>query len=55
MSLVRSFFASNKRLSQRITPDHFHEANVFAAYHKIGAMLLSHPDTKIVLDVGAGK
>jgi SAM-dependent methyltransferase len=55
VSLVRSFFASNKRLSQRITPDHFHEANVFAAYHKIGAMLLSHPDTKIVLDVGAGK
>jgi SAM-dependent methyltransferase len=55
MGLVRSFFASNKRLSQRITPDHFHEANVFAAYHKIGAILLSHPDTKIVLDVGAGK
>lgn len=55
MGLLRSFLASNKKLSQRITPDHFHEANVFAAYHKIGAMLLSHPDTKIVLDVGAGK
>lgn len=55
MGLLRSFFASNKRLSQAITPDHFHEVNVFAAYHKIGAMLLSHPDTRIVLDVGAGK
>ena len=55
MGLLRSFFAFNRRLSQAITPDHFHEANVFAAYHKIGAILLSHPDTKIVLDVGAGK
>ena len=55
MGLLRSFFAFNRRLSQAITPDHFHEANVFAAYHKIGAILLSHPNTKIVLDVGAGK
>lgn len=55
MGLLRSFFALNKRLSQAITPDHFHEANVFAAYHKIGAILLSHPNTKVVLDVGAGK
>ena len=55
MKLLRSFLALNRRLSQAITPDHFHEANVFAAYHKIGAMLLSHPDTRRVLDVGAGK
>ncbi|QOZ37857.1 class I SAM-dependent methyltransferase [Bradyrhizobium sp. CCBAU 53421] len=55
MRLLRSFFALNRRLSQTITPDHFHEANVFAAYHKIGAILLSHPNTNIVLDVGAGK
>ena len=55
MELSRSFLALNRKLSRAITPDHFHEANVFAAYHKIGAILLSHPDTKIVLDVGAGK
>ena len=55
MKPLRSFFGLNKRLSQAITPDHFHEANVFAAYHKIGAILLSHPDTNVVLDVGAGK
>jgi len=50
-----SFFALNRRLSRAITPDHYHEANVFAAYHKIGAILLSHPEIKTVLDVGAGK
>jgi SAM-dependent methyltransferase len=55
VGLLRSFFAFNRRLSQAITPDHFHEANVFAGYHKIGAILLSHPDTRTVLDVGAGK
>ena len=55
MRPLRSFFGLNRRLSQAITPDHFHEANVFAAYHKLGAMLLSHPETKVVLDVGAGK
>jgi SAM-dependent methyltransferase len=55
VGVLGSFFAFNRRLSQAITPDHFHEANVFAAYHKIGAILLSHPDTKTVLDVGAGK
>lgn len=55
MGLLRSFFAFNRTLSRAITPDHFHEANVFAAYHKIGAILLSHPNTKTVLDVGAGK
>lgn len=50
-----SFFALNRRVSRAITPDHYHEANVFAAYHKIGAILLSHPGTRTVLDVGAGK
>jgi SAM-dependent methyltransferase len=55
MKLLRSFVALNRRVSRAMTPDHFHEANVFAAYHKIGAMLLSHPDTRSVLDVGAGK
>ncbi|MGJ4943112.1 class I SAM-dependent methyltransferase [Bradyrhizobium sp. HKCCYLS1011] len=55
MEPLRSFLALNRKVSRAITPDHFHEANVFAAYHKIGAILLSHPDTKIVLDVGAGQ
>lgn len=55
MAAWHSFLAINRRFSQAITPDHFHEANVFAAYHKLGAILLSHPDTKTVLDVGAGK
>ncbi|MGJ4951792.1 class I SAM-dependent methyltransferase [Bradyrhizobium sp. HKCCYLS20291] len=55
MAKASSFFALNRRLSRAITPDHYHEANVFAAYHKIGAILLSHPETRTVLDVGAGK
>ena len=55
MRALQSFLGFNRKLSRAITPHHFHEANVFAAYHKIGAILLSHPDTKVVLDVGAGK
>lgn len=49
------FFAANRRLSQAMTPRHIHEANVFGAYRKVGALLLSRPDVRTVVDVGAGK
>lgn len=49
------FFQLNQRLARSITPQHVHEANVFGSYWKIGAMLLSHPDVRRVVDVGAGK
>lgn len=52
---MHQFFQLNQRLARRITPQHVHEANVFGAYWKIGAMLLSHPDVRKVVDVGAGK
>lgn len=57
MSLIslQKFFASNRKLSHRFTPDHVHEANVFGAYLKIGAIVLSHPKVARVVDVGAGK
>jgi len=54
-SFFRKFFAANRRIAQRITPRHIHEANVFGAYRKIGALLLSRPDVRRVVDVGAGK
>lgn len=53
--VLQRFFAANRRISQAITPRHVHEANVFGAYRKIGALLLSRPDVKTVVDVGAGK
>lgn len=53
--MLDRFFAANRRLSQAITPRHVHEANVFGAYRKIGALLLSRPDVRTVVDVGAGK
>jgi SAM-dependent methyltransferase len=49
------FFAVNRRISQAITPRHIDEANVFGAFRKIGALLLSRPDVQTVVDVGAGK
>lgn len=53
--MLREFFAANKRISQAITPRHIHEANVFGAYHKLAALLMSHPNVRTVADVGAGK
>jgi SAM-dependent methyltransferase len=55
VTVLREFFAANKRISQAITPRHVHEANVFGAYHKLAAILMSHPDVRNVVDVGAGK
>jgi SAM-dependent methyltransferase len=49
------FFAANRRISQALTPRHIDEANVFGAFRKIGALLLSRPDVRTVVDVGAGK
>lgn len=53
--MLREFIAANKRISQAITPRHVHEANVFGAYHKLAALLMSHPGVTTVVDVGAGK
>lgn len=53
--VLQRFFEANRRISQAITPRHVHEANVFGAYRKIGALLLSRPDVRNVVDVGAGK
>lgn len=53
--MLREFVAANKRISKAITPRHVHEANVFGAYHKLAALLMSHPDVRTVVDVGAGK
>ncbi len=55
LGLLQRFFEFNRRLSQRFTPDHVHEANVFGVYRKIGTILLSHPRVSKVVDVGAGK
>lgn len=55
MSVVLKFLESNRRLSNRWTPDHVHEANVFGAYRKLGTIVLSHPKVSTVADVGAGK
>ena len=55
MSVMRRFFNFNRRVCRRLTPTHVHEANVFAVYRKLGALLLSHPDVHRVLDCGAGK
>ena len=55
MKTLSRFFEINKRLSQHLTPDHVHEANVFGAYRKIGTIVLSHPRVLNVVDVGAGK
>jgi len=53
--VLERFFAANRRISQAITPRHIDEANVFGAFRKIGALLLSRPDVRTVVDVGAGK
>jgi SAM-dependent methyltransferase len=53
--MLKQFFAFNRRISRGITPRNVHEANVFGAYRKVGAMLLSHPDVCHVVDVGAGR
>lgn len=55
MSALSRFFAWNREVAQGLTPDHVHEANVFGAYRKVGAMVLSHPEVRCVVDCGAGK
>jgi SAM-dependent methyltransferase len=55
MDLLASTIRGNKRLSRALTPTHVHEANVFGAYRKLGALLLSHPDVHRVIDCGAGR
>jgi len=54
MGILSQFIAINRRLSRRLTPTHIHEANAFGVYRKLGAILLSHPKTKRVVDCGAG-
>jgi SAM-dependent methyltransferase len=53
--MLKEFFAANRRVSQALTPRHVHEANVFGAYRKVAALLMSRPDINTVVDVGAGK
>ena len=53
--MFRTFIEANRRACRAITPDHVHEANVFGAYRKISAIVLSHPRVKNVADVGAGR
>ncbi len=55
MENMKGFWQANRQLSQRMTPRHVHEANVFGAYRKIGTIVLSHPQVSRVADVGAGK
>jgi SAM-dependent methyltransferase len=55
MEIINSVFGINRRLSRRLTPTHVHEANVFGVYRKMGALLLSHPNLRRVIDCGAGK
>ncbi|HVF16865.1 MAG TPA: hypothetical protein VNA21_08125, partial [Steroidobacteraceae bacterium] len=53
--MLKKFFAANRRMSQAMTPRHVHEANVFGAYRKLATLLMSRPDVRTVVDVGAGK
>jgi SAM-dependent methyltransferase len=53
-SSLEGFFSANRRIARAITPKHVHEANVFGAYRKLGAMLMSHPRVEQVVDIGAG-
>jgi len=53
--MLKEFFAANRRVSKAITPKHVHEANVFGAYRKLATLLMSRPDVRTVVDVGAGK
>src|SRR5262249_55036298 len=55
LGTLGSFLDVNRRISKALTPKHVHEANVFGGYRKLGAMLLSHPDVRRVVDVGSGK
>ena len=55
MTRLSGFLNANRRLSQRATPNHVHEANVFGVYRKIGTIVLSHPGVSKVADIGAGK
>ena len=55
MGVLSAFFRLNSRISDRLTPTHVHEANVFGVYRKVGALLLSHPKVRRVVDCGAGR
>lgn len=52
---MANIISFNKIVSRTLTPRHIHEANVFGAYWKIGAIILSHPEVRKVADVGCGK
>ena len=55
MGVVQSFLAANRRVAQALTPRHVHEANVFGVYRKLGALMMAHPNVKVVVDCGAGR
>jgi SAM-dependent methyltransferase len=54
MTIVSRFLSFNRRMCRRLTSTHIHEANTFAVYKKVGALLLSHPNISRVVDCGAG-
>ena len=55
MRILHKFFAVNKRITRALTPRHVHEANVFGVYQKLGALMMAHPNVKVVVDCGAGR
>ena len=53
--MLNSFVKANRRLSFALTPRHVLAGNVFAQYERLAPLLMSYPDVKTVVDVGAGK
>ncbi len=55
MGMLRKFVTANRKLSFALTPKHVLQGNVFAQYERLCPLLMSFPDVKTVIDVGAGK
>jgi SAM-dependent methyltransferase len=53
-SILASFVRFNQKASRAITPSHIRETSVFSMYTKIASIVLMQPETRRVLDAGAG-
>jgi SAM-dependent methyltransferase len=53
-SFLKRVVRVNQRVSRALTPPHIRETSVFSMYTKIVSILLMQPQTKRVLDAGAG-
>jgi SAM-dependent methyltransferase len=53
-SLLASFVRLNQKISRTLTPAGIQENGVFAMYVKVASIILAQPQTKRVLDAGAG-